>query len=697
MTDPRDLIARWQDERRTNLTDTDAKALLAAYDIPIAQEAVAHSRAQALQLGRQIGDAVVLKVISPDILHKSDAGGVRVDVKGDEAIGQAYDEIMANARAYDANARIDGMLIQGYLPVDTELIVGLAPDATFGRVIMFGIGGIFVEIMRDVSFGVVPITTEDAARMIRGIQGYPLLAGARGRTPVDEQALIHILLQLSQMAQDLPQLAELDINPLIARPDGSLVAVDTRAALADVGRPAAAAPRPLDMATMDQIFSPQTLAIIGASNNPDKVGYLFMDDLLKRGYRGKLYPVNPRGGEIMGLTAYPDVTAIPEPVDLAIVAVPTAVVMPVLQQCAEAGVPGVMINTAGFNELGTKAGDALEQEMLTLLRDHDMRAVGPNCLGIYNPQQGLGYLDAPQAPGRIGLISQSGFMTTRIIKFGANHGLGFSKAVSGGNESDLTVEDYIAYLGQDTETDVIAAYVESIKDGQRFLRLAKSITPRKPIIVWKSGHTAAGAQAAASHTGSLAGSAQIYQAAFEQCGVIGVADMSTLFDTLNLIGHLGQVRGQRVAIITGPGGMGVALADACALAGLTVPTLQRATIDRLRAFLPFFAGMRNPVDLTMAQILNKDLVRQAILAVQTDPQIDAFIAVIAASGATEQAEVLLQAHAESHKPILVVLGEPEAECLEAKAMLEAAGIPVFTYPERAARALAAANRRQSGG
>lgn len=691
------VIAQARATGRRYLTDLDTKRLLSGYGIPLPAEGIARSPEEAISLANEIGGAVVLKVLSPDILHKSDADAIRIGVEGETAVREAYEAILANARAYKPDAWIEGVLIQEHVPNGTELILGLAPDPSFGHAIMFGIGGIFVEILQDVSFGVVPVSRDQAMRMIRNIKAFPILTGARGRARADLDALVEIILRLSHLAEDLgDELAELDINPLLVRVDGSLVAIDTRATLHEKRQVVQdRASLSASEHVLQTIFAPQSVAIIGASNNPAKIGYLFLDDLIRRGYKGSLYPVNPRGGEILGLPAYTDVNDIPGPVDLAIVVVPPQTVPEVLRGCARKRIPGVMINTAGFLETGTEEGCALEEEVLRIAHGANIRIVGPNCLGIYNPEVGLGYLDVPASCGRVAVISQSGSMTTRIIEFGIERGVGFSKAVSSGNESDLTVVDYIEYFGQDPKTGIIAAYLESIRDGRRFMEVASKVAATKPIVIWKAGRTEAGAHAAASHTGALTGSQRVYEAAFQQAGVISVANFTELVDCLSLLDKLGPLRGRRVGIVTGPGGMGVALADACNDVGLLVPPLAAETRARLQEILPSFAGTRNPVDITMAQLVNQDLSRQCIQIVDQDSNVDIILSVLAGNDPMIPAEILIQTRSKIHKPLCIVASDPDRKCGEARRRLEAVGIPVYDHPERLARALAAVVTRQT--
>ena len=358
------------------------------------------------------------------------------------------------------------------------------------------------------------------------------------------------------------------------------------------------------LAELDPIFHPRSVALIGASGKQGKIGRVLMERFLDTGFQ-QFYPVNPRESEILGVKAYRTVTDIPGPVDLAIVLTPTDAALAAVKECAAKGVRAIVITTAGFGEAGEN-GKELEREMVRIARKSGARIIGPNCVGIYCPSSKLPFpLPASKESGTVGVVSQSGFFADFLTVTATANGIRFSKAISCGNESDLDVIDFLEYLGEDPETEIIVAYLEGVKDGRRFYHLAKEISKKKPIILWKGGVTEAGAKAAASHTGAMAGSGPIWEGALRQAGVISVKSFEEVIDSLYAL-HLQPLpRGRRVAIISGPGGTAVSTTDRCLEMGLEVPPFSAHTFERLRKAMPPVGGsINNPIDLSLASVVN---------------------------------------------------------------------------------------------
>jgi len=306
---------------------------------------------------------------------------------------------------------------------------------------------------------------------------------------------------------------------------------------------------------LERFFTPRSVAVVGASRTPGKVGHDVAQNLLKGGFEGPLYPVNPKADEVLGLRCYPDLPSIGEPIDLAVVAIPAQGVPAVIEQCAEAGVEAVVVISAGFKESGPE-GAELEKELVRRCREHGIRCIGPNCLGVISPPSGLNASFSATMPpsGNIAFFSQSGALGTAVLDVFAGEGIGISRFVSYGNKADVDESDLIEALGEDERTDVILGYVESIDDGAKFMRVARRVTKKKPVLILKSGRTAAGARAASSHTGSLAGSDAAYEAAFKQCGVIRARSVTEFFDYVLAFSSQKPPRGAGVAIVTNAGG-----------------------------------------------------------------------------------------------------------------------------------------------
>jgi len=355
---------------------------------------------------------------------------------------------------------------------------------------------------------------------------------------------------------------------------------------------------------LDSLFYPSSVAVIGASRDARKPGGGFVRTLLRFDFQGRLYPINPTASEIMGLKAYPSVLDVPERVDLAIVAIPAPSVPKAIDDCAEKGVGFAVIHSVGLGEVGLEGKD-LESKVLQAAKTGGVRIVGPNCMGICCPEAGINTIvssaDVSSEGGSVAFVGQSGWATESLLIAGSERGLQFSKVISSGNQIDLSLSDYLEYLASDAKTKVIAAYTEGLRDGGDFLELARAISKKKPLIVWKAGKSQAGARAVASHTASLAGRDAIWSTAFKQVGAIRAQHLDELIDFLVAFGCPYLPKGNRVGILTEAGGGGAVAADACEDLGLEVPALaeetQRELRELLQGIIPPFAGVSNPVDL----------------------------------------------------------------------------------------------------
>jgi acetyl coenzyme A synthetase (ADP forming)-like protein len=447
------------------------------------------------------------------------------------------------------------------------------------------------------------------------------------------------------------------------------------------------------MPSLDPILRPKSIALIGASRQPNTIGWHILDNLLGSGFQGPLYPVNPKADAVHSIPAYRSIGAVPGPVDLAVVAVPKEHVVAVARECAEAGVKGMVVISAGFREVGG-AGVERERQLLSVVRSAGMRMVGPNCLGVINtePAVAMNATFAPTMPpaGPVGFISQSGAMGLSVLDYAQSLGIGISMFVSSGNKADVSGNDLLEYWRDDDGTQVILMYLENFGNSGRFVELARGITRRKPICVVKSGRTGAGQRAAASHTGALAGTELATDALIAQAGAIRAQTVEELFDLAMGFANQPLPAGNRVAIVTNAGGPGIILADACEAAGLEVPRLGPQTEAALQSQLPEEASVKNPVDLiASATAASYEL---ALLTVFDDPGVDAAIAAFVPPLGIQAKDVAAaivranQRHPE--KPLLAVLmgrqGLPAGV-----AELHEARVPAYVFPESAARALGA--------
>ena len=448
--------------------------------------------------------------------------------------------------------------------------------------------------------------------------------------------------------------------------------------------------------SLDPLFRPESVAVIGASRNPGTIGYQIVDNLVRHGFTGVVYPVNPNAKAIHSIRAYPSIAEVPEPVDMAIVVVPKEHVLSVVEACGENGVKGVVVISAGFKEVGGE-GVKREELLLATVRRHGMRLVGPNCMGLMNTSAdvSMNATFAPTMPprGATSFLSQSGAMGVTILDYAAEYGVGINQFVSVGNKPDVSGSDLIEYWEDDPGTRVILMYLESFGNPRHFPTIARRVSRKKPVAVVKSGRTKAGALAASSHTGALAGADIAIDALLAQCGVLRADSIEELFDMAMAFEHLPLPKGNRVAIVTNAGGPGIIIADACESQGLDVVELAPETQARLRKVFPAEASVRNPVDMIASATGQSYEI--ALKIVMADPGVDAAIAAFVPPLGIKQTDIaqsiVAAAGTLEHKPILAVLMGREG-LPQGRAELREAGIPAYIFPESAARALAAMYR-----
>jgi len=437
------------------------------------------------------------------------------------------------------------------------------------------------------------------------------------------------------------------------------------------------------------ILEPKSVAIIGASRQEGSVGRRILTNIIESGFKGPIYPINPKANELCGLKCYSSILDVEGPVDLAVVAVPAPIVPEVTKQAGEKGVKGLVVISAGFREVGHE-GAKLERELLNICKKYGMRMVGPNCLGVINTSVPINatFASSKALPGRIAFLSQSGALCSAILDWAPVEGIGFSVVVSLGNSADLNVIDFIETLKDDEATRVIACYVEGINEGETFIKVAKETSKVKPIIILKAGVTNFGIRAVSSHTGSMAGSAIAYETAFKEAGIISVDSVEELFDNAKAFASQPIPRGRNVTVITNAGGPGIVATDSCEKAGLGLTWLSTETIESLRAFLPPQASVINPVDVLGDASAERYL--RALQVILKDPGVDAIIVILSPQAVTEPqktAEAIIEAHRETpDKPILAVFMGGEAVA-EAVRLLKENRIPVYEFPEKAVKTL----------
>ena len=677
-------VEKMYDEARKNNTNTiteeSAKAILTEYGIKVPPYALVRNAQEAQDKAKQLGFPIVAKIVSPDILHKTDVKGIRVGLKTEEEVRDAFNDIHGRL---SSKYHTKGIILEKMVDPGLEVIVGLQNDPQFGPVIMFGLGGIYTEIFKDVSFRILPITPEDVNEMIEDLKGKSMLKGFRGSQPIDASMLSDMLIKIGQLGLDAaPYYESVDFNPIILYPSDYFV-VDAKVLLRekpDFGVISNARP---DSSYMDLFFNAKSVALIGASPEAGKVGNSVLQSLAKYDYKGKVFPVNAKGyQEIMGIKAFKNLDEIEEPVDVVVVTVDLKFVPDLLKSCGRKNIHNMVIISGGGKELGGERA-AIENEIKKLSAELKVRIIGPNCIGMFNADnrldcafQGHERMLRPQR-GEVAFLSQSG--TVGIAFMETSDAFGMSKMISYGNRSDVDEADMIWYLGEDPNTKVIGLYVEGLGDGRKFMQTAKKVISEKnkPILVFKNGRTTRGAKQAASHTGSLGGSYNVVRGALEQAKIISLDSYEELTGSLKALAWQPVPKGNRVAMITNGAGPVIAAIDNFERLGLAVAEISDGTIKNLKEHYPPTYVIGNPCDITGSA--TADDYRFAIQAFMDDPNVDLIMPwFVFQDDPLEEniVEVLENFQKQQRKPILVgAMGGPFTQKISKR--IEDTNVPVY--------------------
>ena len=581
---------------RHALSAPEVQKLCDAYGIPTPKQALAKSPAEAARSAARLGFPVVLKIVSDDILHKTEAGGVIVGINNPTDVRRGFNRLIKNAKAYRKNAAVSGVQVQQMLKGGHEVMVGAVIDPSFGKMIAFGLGGVLVEVMKDVTFRMAPVSKKDALLMLDSIGGAEVLRGVRGQKGVNRGALADIIAKVSKLVSDFPAIQEVDLNPIFVTEKGAR-AVDARVILGDPPRERQRYSQSEILAAMQRIMNPRSVAVIGASAEDGKIGNSVMKNLINGGYQGAIYPIHPKAAEILGRKAYPGVLNVPQEIDVAVFAIPAKFCAATMDEVGRKKIPGAVMIPSGFAEVGEQV---LQDELLGVARKHNVRVMGPNIYGFYYTPQNLcaTFCTPYDVKGKVALSSQSGGVGMSIIGFSRTTRMGVSAIVGLGNKCDLDEDDLLTYFEQDDNTQVIAMHCEDLKDGRSFAEVASRVSKKKPVVVLKAGRTALGARAAASHTGALAGDDKIYDDVLRQCGVVRAKSLNDMLQFARGLQVLPAPKGENIVIITGAGGSGVLLSDACIDNGLSLMKMPPDMDTAFRKFIPPFGAAGNPVDIT---------------------------------------------------------------------------------------------------
>ena len=587
------------------ITEEAAKSILKKYKISVPGFSLVNSSQQAAKDAKKLGFPLVMKVVSPQILHKTDVGGVKVGIDNVTDVKKIFND-MHGRLSKKKDVDVKGILLEKMVPKGVELIVGIQNEPQFGPVIMVVLGGVLTEIFKDVAFRMLPITTADAKSMLNELKGFQILKGFRGSKPVDLNMLAKALVQIGKIGVDnADYINSINFNPIVVYPKSYKV-VDAKIILnKEIKKNSISKAKP-NTEYMEKFFTPKSVALVGASAKPGKIGNSVLDALGKHGFNGKVYPINPKEESILGIKCYPSLDVIHAKVDLVVVCVNLSVTVPIMKTCAKKGIHNVVIISGNGKELG---GDRarLEAEIKELSLKHKIRVIGPNCIGMFNAANKLDttFFDNTRMVraklGNVAFLSQSGTMGISMLETADIFGL--SKMISYGNRSDVDEADMIWYLANDPQTKVIALYVEGFGDGRKFINTAKRVMKekKKPIVIWKSGRTEAGAKQAASHIGSHGGSNPIIMGAFKQAGIVTVDSYQELTGVIKALAWQPLARGNRVAMCTNGAGPIVVGIDYLERMKMKIPPLSPQIFKKINNYFPtaYVIGKNgNPIDIT---------------------------------------------------------------------------------------------------
>jgi acetyltransferase len=608
----------------STLSELDSKALLAEYGVPLAAEDVVQTARAAADAAERIGFPVVVKLNGDAIAHKTERGLVRLRLADRTAVEEAGAELLAAATADDGAV---SLLVAPMIGGNRELIAGLVRDQQFGATVMLGIGGILAEAIADVVFRPAPLDEITAADMIGDLATQRLLGGFRGEAAVDRSVLVDILVGLGRLSVERPDVASVDINPLIVQADGVPIAVDGLVEIADPSESSAPAarPRPSDE-QFEALFDPRGVLVTGASTHPGKFGFVSLHNILAGGYQGGVYGTNLKGEEVLGIQTVADIGQLPDDaIDLVFVCTPASANPDLLRACAAKGIRAAFVTSAGYGEAGDE-GRAAERGLVALADELGILLAGPNGQGVVStPAKLCAQIVAPYPPeGRIGVASQSGNFVSSFLNLARASGVGISRAVSAGNAAAVTVADYLDWYGDDDATAVGLAYVEGITDGRVLMERLSAAAARKPLVLIKGGATEAGAAAAASHTGALAADDKVFDGACRAGGITRAANVSEAFEAAATFATQPLPSGPNTMVVTTAGGWGVVTSDAITrdpdLVLMPLPDDLRAAIDEK---LPPRWSRNNPIDCAGGE--TRDTIPEVLELVASHPDVDAVI------------------------------------------------------------------------
>jgi acetyltransferase len=607
------------------LSERDSKGLLTPYGVPFLPEMSVGRGESLADAAERIGFPAVAKLCGDAIAHKTERGLVRLNIATAAQLESDVADLFARSVPEDGDVSV---LVAPMIKSNREFIAGLIRDPQFGPTVMLGVGGVLAEAVADVVFRTVPVSPADADEMIEELKAQKLLGAFRGEAAVDRSSLRNLLVGLSTCALERSDVASVDLNPILVRSDGSLVAVD---ALVEIGTAPPKAGSAVKSTVLDDehfraLFEPRGVLVTGASSHPGKFGFVSMHNILASGYEGRLFGTNLSGENVLGIDTITSVSDMPaDAADMVFVCTPAKANPQLLKDCAAKGVKAAFLTSAGYGEAGEE-GRVLEDELITLANDLGILLAGPNGQGVVSTPSNLcAQIVAPYPPaGHIGVASQSGNFVSSFLNYSRHSGVGVSRAVSAGNAASVSVADYLEWYASDAATKVGLAYLEGIIDGETLMTQLRRVSQKMPLVIMKGGASEVGARAAASHTGALAANDKVFDGACRSAGVVRAASVEEAFDTAAAFATQPLPRGGRTVILTTAGGWGVVTSDALATRGelelLALPDDLRAAIDEK---LPPRWSKNNPVDCAGGE--TRDTIPEVMGLIARHADVDAVV------------------------------------------------------------------------
>lgn len=683
---------------RSALSEYESKGFLAYFGIPVTRQSLVTDPGGAVAEAVRIGFPVVLKASGRDLLHKTEVGGVALNLTTEGDVRRESQRLLGIAGC-------EGVLVQEMVTGDRELVCGLVRDAEFGPCVMFGIGGVFTEALEDICFRIAPLTPSDAGEMLQEVRSRKVMGPFRGQAAVDAEAVCGTLVALGQIGMEYEAVQAIDINPLKVRPDGRPVAVDALVTVGKPCRPGWETSGAKAKKDLTKFFEPASVAIVGASSTPGRPGHEVVRNLLANEYAGKIYLVNPRGGEILGIPVHRSIEELPEAIDQAVIIVAASATVAAVRQCVARGIRSLVLLAGGFSEVGDE-GAELQRELSSIVAETGISVIGPNTSGHTSMPHNFTSSFFPLGRitrGNISYIAQTGNFATHTMRYIITaENFGVARVVGLGNKVDVDESDVLEYYGQDPETKAVCLYLESLKCPRRFLKVASQVTRSKPVVLLKGGGTGEGSQAAVAHTSAMASDRRIVAGALKQAGVAQIYDYSQLFLAAKALSFMPLPKSNRISFLAPSGAMLVVLTDLCRERwGLEVPEVEESTCDRLQEISASWIRMRNPVDIWAAVTVHgiEFGYREGIEAVMKDPNIDAVVAVLVLVdelGIPRLDFLVDLAQRYVDKPLYVTFSGMKNRIDDAKTFLELRGVPSYEFIEEPFEVLSILNRCREG-